>query len=287
MAQKKSIIKTIEQRRAMTEKNIDICLFRQCELLNIHRSGLYYKPVVETEENLQMMRMLDEQYFKTPFYGIRRLTAWFNQKGYNVNRKRVKRLMELMGWQTIYHKRNTSKRNKLHAVYPYLLKDLVVNHRNQVWAIDITYIPMRRGFMYLCAIIDLHTRYVVNWGVSNTMSSLWCRQIVEEAIEMHGQPEIINSDQGSQFTASEYISLLTERDNPIAISMDGKGRAIDNIFVERLWKSVKYECVYLHAYEDGVKLYNGLEHYFNFYNNERLHQSLDYKTPESCYRNVA
>jgi putative transposase len=287
MAQKKSIVKTIEQRRMMTEKNIDICLFRQCELLCIHRSGLYYKPVSETEENLQMMRMMDEQYFKTPFYGIRRLTAWLNQKGYHVNRKRVKRLMELMGWQTIYHKRNTSKRNKQHPVYPYLLKDLVVNHRNQVWGIDITYIPMRRGFMYLCAIIDLHTRYVVNWGLSNTMSALWVRQIVEDAIEMHGQPEIINSDQGSQFTASEYISLLTERDNPIAVSMDGKGRAIDNIFVERLWKSVKYECVYLHAFEDGVKLYKGLLQYFNFYNTERLHQSLDYKTPESLYRNVA
>ena len=149
------------------------------------------------------------------------------------------------------------------------------------------YKDWRRGFMYLCAIIDLHTRYVVNWGLSNTMSALWVRQIVEDAIEMHGQPEIINSDQGSQFTASEYISLLTERDNPIAVSMDGKGRAIDNIFVERLWKSVKYECVYLHAFEDGVKLYKGLLQYFNFYNTERLHQSLDYKTPESLYRNVA
>jgi putative transposase len=287
MAEKKIVIRTIEQRRDMTEKNIDICLYRQCELLCIHRSGLYYKPVSETEENLQLMRMMDEQYFKTPFYGIRRLTAWLNQKGHPVNRKRVKRLMELMGWQTIYHKRNTSKRNKMHAIYPYLLKDLIVSRRNQVWAIDITYIPMRRGFMYLCAIIDVHTRYVVNWSISNTMSSLWCRQIVEEAIEKYGQPEIINSDQGSQFTAGEYISLLTERDNPIAISMDGKGRAIDNIFIERLWKSVKYECVYLHAFEDGVKLYEGIQEYFRFYNTERLHQSLDYKTPESLYRIAA
>jgi putative transposase len=287
MAQKKIIMKTLCQRRAMTDKDEDICLYRQCELLCIHRSGLYYKPVPETEENLRMMRMMDEQYFKTPFYGIRRLTAWFNQKDCHINRKRVKRLMELMGWQTIYHKRNTSKRNKLHPVYPYLLKDLVITRRNQAWAIDITYIPMRRGFMYLCAIIDLNTRYVVNWGISNTMSALWVRQIVEDAIEMHGQPEIINSDQGSQFTGEEYTSLLTQRDNPIAISMDGKGRAIDNIFVERLWKSVKYECVYLHAYEDGVKLYKGLQQYFCFYNTERLHQSLDYKTPESLYRNVA
>ena len=287
MAQKKIIVKTLKQRRVMTEKNINICLNRQCELLCIHRSGLYYSPVPETEENLHMMRMMDEQYFKTPFYGIRRLTAWFNQKDYHVNRKRVKRLMGLMGWQTIYHKRNTSKPNKQNPIYPYLLKDLVVSHRNQVWAIDITYIPMRRGFMYLCAIIDLYTRYVVNWGISNTMTSLWCRQIVEDAIEMYGQPEIINSDQGSQFSAFEYTSLLSERENPIAISMDGKGRAIDNIFVERLWKSVKYECVYLHAYEDGVVLYKGLQQYFQFYNTERLHQSLGYKTPESLYRNVA
>ncbi len=271
----------------MTEKNIDICLYRQCELLCIHRSGLYYKPVSETEENLQLMRMMDEQYFKTPFYGIRRLTAWLNQKGHPVNRKRVKRLMELMGWQTIYHKRNTSKRNKMHAIYPYLLKDIIISRRNQVWAIDITYIPMRRGFMYLCAIIDVHTRYVVNWSISNSMTALWVRQIVEEAIEMHGQPEIINSDQGGQFTSEEYVSLLTERETPVAISMDGKGRAIDNIFIERLWKSVKYECVYLHAYEDGVKLYEGLRDYFHFYNTERLHQSLDYKTPESLYRIAA
>lgn len=277
----------MEQRREMTERNIGICLNRQCELLCIHRSGLYYNPVLETEENLQLMRLMDEQYFKTPFYGIRRLTAWLKQQGYHVNRKRVKRLMELIGWQTIYHKRNTSKRNKQHPVYPYLLKDLMIIRRNQVWAIDITYIPMRKGFMYLCAIIDLHTRYVVNWGISNTMTSLWCRQIVEEAIEMHGQPEIINSDQGSQFTADEYISLLTNRDNPIAISMDGKGRAIDNIFIERLWKSVKYECVYLHVYEDGVKLYEGLKQYFHFYNTERLHQSLNYKTPESFYGKAA
>jgi len=271
----------------MTEKNPAICLTRQCELLCIHRSGLYYLPIPETDENLHLMRMMDEQYFKTPFYGIRRLTAWLNMEGYPVNRKRVKRLMELMNWQTIYHKRNISKRNLQHLIYPYLLRDMIITHRNQVWGIDITYIPMRKGFMYLCAIIDLHTRYVVNWSISNTMSSAWVREVVEEAIDMHGTPEIINSDQGSQFTSQEYISLLTEGDNPIAISMDGKGRAIDNIFIERLWKSVKYECVYLHAYEDGVKLYEGLNQYFHFYNSERPHQSLNYKTPESQYRNVA
>jgi len=271
----------------MIQSRINISINRQCQLLQIHRSGLYYAPVSESEENLELMRRMDEQYFMTPFYGIRRMTAWLRNQGYKVNRKRVKRLMELMGWQTIYRKRNTSKPNKNNPVYPYLLKGLSITRPNQVWAIDITYVPMRKGFMYLCAIIDVHTRYVVNWGISNTMTAEWCRQLVEEAIETHGQPEIINSDQGSQFTSYEYISLLTERDSPIAVSMDGKGRAIDNIFIERLWKSVKYECVYLHAFEDGVQLYEGLQQYFKFYNTERLHQSLDYKTPGSLYREVA
>ena len=252
----------------MIEKGIDISLCRQCELLQIHRSGLYYTPVPESEENLHLMRLIDEQYYKTPFYGIRRITAWLRNLGYKVNRKRVKRLMELIGWQTIYHKRNTSKKSKENPVYPYLLKDLDIDHPNHVWATDITYVPMRHGFMYLCAVIDVHTRFVVNWGISNTMTSLWVRQIVEKAIEMYGQPEIINSDQGSQFSGFEYTSLLTERDKPIAISMDGKGRAIDNIFIERLWKSVKYECVYLHAFEDGVQLYEGLQKYFQFYNTD-------------------
>lgn len=192
-----------------------------------------------------------------------------------------------MDWRTMYHKRNTSKKSKENPIYPYLLRGLKIDHPNQVWAIDITYIPMRRGFMYLCAIIDVHTRFVVNWGISNTKTSLWCRQIVEEAIEMYGQPEIINSDQGSEFTGYDYTSLLTDRDNPIAISMDGKGRAIDNIFIERLWKSVKYECVYLFAFEDGVQLYEGLKKYFGFYNTERLHQSLDYRTPHSVYHPAA
>lgn len=271
----------------MIDKTININLCRQCELLQIHRSGLYYTPVPESEENLHLMRLMDEQYYKTPFYGIRRLTAWLRHQEYQVNHKRVRRLMEVMGWRTIYHKRNTSKKSKENPIYPYLLKGLKIDHPNQVWAIDITYIPMRRGFMYLCAVIDVYTRFVVNWSISNTMTSLWCRQVVEEAIEKYGQPEIINSDQGSQFSSYEYISLLTECDRPIQISMDGKGRAIDNIFIERLWKSVKYECVYIHVFEDGVQLYEGLKNYFCFYNNERHHQSLRYKTPASLYRSAA
>lgn len=271
----------------MIEKEMQISLNRQCDLLQIHRSGLYYTPVPETPENLNIMRLIDEQYYKTPFYGIRRVTAWLRRKGYLVNQKRVKRLMEVVGWQTIYHKRITSKKDKQNPIYPYLLKDLEITRPNQVWAIDITYVPMRRGFMYLCAVIDVHTRFVVNWGISNSMTSLWCRQIVEEAIEQYGQPEIINSDQGGQFSGYDYTSLLTERETPIAISMDGKGRAIDNIFIERLWKSVKYECVYIRAFDDGVQLYEGLKEYFRFYNTERPHQSLSYNTPEAEYRKAA
>lgn len=268
----------------IVSKQSGLSLSRQCDLLCIHRSGLYYKPCAESEENLAIMRLMDEQYLKTPFYGIRRLSAWLSHQGMHVNRKRVKRLMQLMGWQTLYKRPNTSWKNKAHKIHPYLLKDLAIVEKNQAWGIDITYVPMRRGFMYLCAIIDLHTRYVVNWSLSNTMTAEWVRSVVEEAIAQHGRPQIINSDQGSQFTSFEYTSLF---DDKMKISMDGKGRAIDNIFIERLWKSVKYECIYLNVFDDGVKLYEGLKHYFNFYNKERIHQSLDYKTPESLYKNAA
>jgi putative transposase len=279
-------VKPVEQRRMLIDRNHSkLSVVEQCDLLQIHRSGLYYTPVPESDENLHLMRLMDELYLTVPFYGVRRLTRLLKNQGWDVNRKRIRRLMDLMGWQTIYHKRNTSKRNKLHPIYPYLLRGLEITRANQVWAIDITYVPMRRGFMYLCAIIDLHTRYAVNWGISNTMTAEWCVDIVQEAIKTHGKPEIINSDQGSQFTSLEYVELL--KSNEILISMDGKGRAIDNIFIERLWKSVKYECVYLHAFEDGVKLYEGLQKYFHFYNNERIHQSLDYQTPAKIYRSAA
>lgn len=277
-------VASVKEKRKMVEKEKTISMNQQCKLLRIHRSGLYYKPRPQSEENLLLMRLLDEQYFKTPFYGYRKLTKWLNEKGFSVNKKRVKRLMKLMGWQTLFRKPNTSRKNKEHKVYPYLLKDITVTRMNQAWGIDITYVPMKKGFLYLCAIIDLHTRYVVNWSISNTMTADWVRSIVEEAITLHGKPEIINSDQGSQFTSEEYTSLF---DDEMKISMDGKGRAIDNIFIERLWKSVKYEDIYLHAYEDGVQLYEGLKNYFQFYNHERMHQSLDYKTPASLYKMAA
>lgn len=255
---------------------------RQCELLNIHRSGLYYSPNEESVENLALMRLMDEQYLKTPFYGCRKLTAWLEQKEYKINHKRVKRLMKLIGWQTIYREPNTSKPAKAHKTYPYLLKNVAINRMNQVWAMDITYIPMRKGFMYLCAIIDVYSRYVVNWSISNTMTAEWCREVVREAIDVYGKPEILNTDQGSQFTSEVFTELLKAHE--IKISMDGKGRAIDNIFIERLWRSVKYENIYLYSYEDGVNLYKGLNEYFRFYNYERLHQSLDYKTPKVLYK---
>jgi putative transposase len=275
-------VRPLEERRQMIDKQeSSLSIARQCELVKVHRSGLYYKPCSESQENLAIMRLLDEQYFKTPFYGVRKLTFLLRSQGFNVNRKRVKRLMDLMGWQTLYRHKNTSKPNKQNRLYPYMLKGLSINRANQVWAMDITYVPMRKGFMYLCAVIDLYTRYVVNWSVSNTMTAEWCKQVAQEAIEKYGQPEIFNTDQGSQFTSEDFTSALLNRE--IKVSMDGKGRAIDNIFIERLWRTVKYEYVYLHVAEDGVQLYEGLMEYFSFYNQQRPHQSLGYETPEARY----
>lgn len=271
----------LEQRRTMVETTTEISKEKQCELLSIHRSGLYYRPIGESKENLEIMRKLDEQYFLTPFYGVNRLTVWLQLQGYAVNPKRVRRLMKLVNWQTIYREPRTTISEKSHYKHPYLLRDVKTERNNQVWSMDITYIPMRKGFMYLTAIIDLHSRFVVNWSLSNTMTAEWCTQVLDEAIQKHGKPEIFNTDQGSQFTSDEFIKKL--KDNEIQISMDGKGRALDNIFIERLWRSVKYENVYLNVYENGVDLYKGLNQYFNFYNKERMHQSLNYKTPNQLY----
>jgi putative transposase len=231
------------------------------------------------------MRWLDEQYFSTPFYGVLRLTALLQVAGYPVSVKRVRRLMKKVNWQTIYREPKTTISNKTHYKYPYLLKGLKIIRRNQVWAMDITYIPMEKGFMYLTAIIDLHSRYVIHWSLSNTMSAEWCTEVLKQAIELHGKPEIFNTDQGSQFSSEVFIKEL--KSNQIKISMDGKGRALDNIFIERLWRSVKYENVYLNVYENGLSLWKGLNDYFRFYNNERLHQSLEYKTPKEVYQLAA
>jgi len=246
---------------------------------------LYYSPIPESEENLLLMRLIDEQYYKTPFYGVRKVTAWLQSLGYNVNRKRVRRLMGIVGWRTIFREMRTTIAAEGHRVYPYLLKDLPIVRANQVWAMDITYIPMKKGFMFLSAIIDLHSRYVVHWSISNTMTAEWCAQVLEDAIRLHGRPTIFNTDQGSQFTSEVFTAMLLA--NGIQISMDGKGRAIDNIFIERLWRSVKYEDIYLNCYEDGLALYKGMEAYFQFYNRERPHQSLDYDTPALRYHGQA
>jgi len=271
-----------EQRKGM----IDPCcpflsISAQCQLLTLTRSGFYYIPSGESEENLAIMRQLDRQYFSTPFYGVLRLTALLISAGFKVNKKRVRRLMKLMNWQTIYREPHTTISDKTHYKYPYLLRGLKIERCNQVWAMDITYIPMKTGFMYLTAIIDLHSRYVVQWSLANTMSAQWCTEVLQEAIKNHGVPEIFNTDQGSQFTSEVFINTLI--DNGIKISMDGKGRALDNIFIERLWRSVKYENIYLNVYENGLSLWKGLEQYFQFYNQERLHQSLDYHTPKQKY----
>jgi len=272
----------LSQRKEMIDRDISTpSLVRQCSLLSVHRSHLYYVPSPEIGDNLAIMRFLDEQYLQTPFYGAERLLALLRSKGYRINGKRLRRLMRLVGWQTLYPQKRTTISDGSSYRYPYLLRDIHVEKSNQVWAVDITYIPMQRGYMYLFAIIDLYSRYVVGWSLSNTMSSQWCAATLEEAIARHGVPQIINSDQGSQFTSQIWIDAL--REHRIAISMDGKGRAIDNVFIERLWRSVKYEYVYLHVCDTGTLLWKGLDEYFQFYNHHRLHQSLEYKTPAQYY----
>lgn len=227
-----------------------------------------------------MMRLLDEQYTRTPFYGVPRMTVWLQRQGYQVNRKRVARLMGLMGLQAIYPKPNTSRKHQDHRIYPYLLRDVEIVHPDQVWSTDITYIRMKGGFMYLTAIIDWYSRYVLSWRLSNTLDMHFCIEALEEAFKF-GQPEVFNTDQGVQFTSIKFTGIL--EDHEIRVSMDGRGRALDNVFVERLWRSVKYEEVYLHDYATPVEARLGLEHYFKFYNKERFHQSLGYRTPGEVY----
>lgn len=262
-------------------KHNELSVSTQLDLLSIPKSSFYYVPTGESAQNLEIMRFLDEQYMETPFYGVLRLTALLQLAGYQINAKRVRRLMKLVNWQTIFREPKTTVSDKTHYKYPYLLRNLDIVKNNHVWAMDITYIPMKSGFMYLAAIIDLHSRYVIHWSLSNTMTAEWCTETLKAAIEMYGKPEIFNTDQGSQFTSDVFINELKQ--NNIKISMDGKGRALDNIFIERLWRSVKYENVYLNVYENGLTLWKGLDEYFQFYNNKRLHQSLKYKTPKEIY----
>ncbi len=253
---------------------------RQCELLGLSRSTLYYRGVAETETNLCLMRLIDEQYLRTPFYGSRRMAVWLQTEGHAVNRKRVQRLMRLMGLEAIYPKPRLSRGAANHRIYPYLLRGLQVERPNQVWAADITYLPMSRGFMYLVAIVDWHSRYVLSWRLSNSLESGFCIEALEEALVAQ-QPEIFNTDQGVQFTSGAFTDRLANAG--VKISMDGRGRALDNIFVERLWWSLKYEHVYLHDYQTVPSLHSGLQKYLTFFNRERPHQSLEYRSPWDIY----
>jgi putative transposase len=257
---------------------LTIC--RQCDLLGLNRSSFYYEPAQETAENLALMKLIDQQYTAHPEKGSRRMTVWLNDQGYEVNRKRVQRLMRLMGLEAVYPRPNLSKPAAGHKVFPYLLRGVKIERPNQVWSTDITYIPLLKGFMYLAAIIDWFSRYVIAWRLSNTLDGDFCLEMLDEALR-HGKPEIFNTDQGVQFTAQAWTSRLQAAG--VAVSMDGKGRCLDNVFVERLWRTVKYEEIYLRGYETVPPLQTGLGLYFPYYNNERPHQALDYCTPAVVY----
>lgn len=268
----------------MVSKEEVLSITRQCELLDLSRSTYYYTPEPVSDEELALMKLIDQCYLELPFYGTRRIKDWlFDKHGLVVNRKRIQRLRRLLAIETLYPKRNLSKANHQHKIYPYLLRGLEIDRVNQVWSTDITYIPMAKGFVYLVAVMDWYSRRVLSWKISTTMDTDFCVEALEEAIEKHGCPEIFNTDQGSQFTSDDFTGVL--KTNNIQISMDGKGRWVDNVFVERLWRSVKYEEVYLNAYDSVKNAKASLKTYFEFYNSERRHQSLGKQTPDSVYYN--
>ena len=254
---------------------------RQCELLGLGRSSYYYQPTGESAENLTLLRLLDEHYTRTPFYGVRRMTAVLRGAGYAVNPKRVRRLLRTLGLETLYPRPNTSVAAPGHRIYPYLLRGVPVERVDQVWSTDITYIRLRAGFVYLVAVLDWFSRYVLSWRLSNTLEVGFCLEALEAALE-RGQPEVFNSDQGAQFTSVVFTGRLEAAG--VRISMDGRGRALDNVFVERLWRTVKYEDIYLKEYGSMGEAQRGLGTYFSFYNEERLHQALAYRPPARVYR---
>jgi len=260
--------------------HLELSVRRQCELLGLNRATLYYEPTTETALNLQLMRLMDEQYLKMPFLGVLKMTAWLRGQDYRVNPKRVRRLLRKMGLEAIYPKPKTTKPGEGHKTYPYLLRNLAITHVNQVWSTDITYIPMPRGFMYLVAVMDWFSRYVLTWQLSNTLDGAFCLDTLQQAL-LWGKPEIFNTDQGVQFTAHAFTDTLKAAG--IQISMDGRGRAFDNIFNERLWRSVKYEDIYLKEYATVPALEKGLGSYFHLYNYDRPHQSLAYRTPAALH----
>ncbi|WP_237144584.1 IS3 family transposase [Pontibacter pamirensis] len=257
----------------------------QCDLLGIHRSGLYYAPAQESEENLAIMRLMDERYLDKPTHGVLQMQDYLRDEGYGVNHKRVRRLLRLMGLEAIYPKINLSRLGQAEYIHPYLLRGLEIAHPNQVWEVDITYIALEKGFMYLTAVIDVYSRYVVGWGLSNSLEADASLSVLREAIARHGKPAIVNSDQGSQFTCKEWVGHLKEEG--IRISMDGKGRALDNIYIERLWRTLKRDYVYLNPAKDGWELYQGVKSFFSFYNHEKHHQGIGRCVPVEVYKQQA
>lgn len=265
----------------MIDRTHELPIVRQCRILELSRSTAYYQPSPVSPDELALMRRIDELHLEHPFAGARMLSRMLKREDQPVGRRRVSTLMKRMGINALYRKPNTSKRHPAHKVYPYLLRNLTITRSNQVWSADITFIPMKRGFVYLFAVLDWSSRRVLSWRVSNTLTTDFCMEAVQEAINRYGKPDIFNTDQGCQFTSLEFTGLL--KDNSIQISMDGKGCWRDNVFVERLWKSVKYEEVYLHAYDSVSEAKRGLEKYFTFYNQRRPHTALDDKTPDEFY----
>lgn len=273
---------------AKIDKTHQISVSRQCDLLDVPRSSFYYSPREDSSYNEELMRQIDEQYTFTPFYGVPRMTEHLRGLGYRVNHKRIRRLYRKMDLFAIGPRPNTSKPHKGEGrgIHPYLLRGMVIDRPNQVWAMDITYIPLAGSHMYLVAIIDVYSRYIVGWSLSNTMTTRWCRECLEEAIARHGAPEILNTDQGSQFSSLDFWGNFSLHPD-LKFSMDGKGRAIDNIFIERFWRSLKYEKIYLEPSDNGLELYHKIKDYMNFYNMERAHQGLGYKKPVEMFRTAA
>ena len=277
-------MRSLSERRQLVEReHQELSLVQQCILLSIHRSGLYYEPKGESALNEELMRLIDEHYLEHPYKGATRMHTWLTlDKGYKVSRNRIDRLYyKVMGLQAVLPGPHTSKRCKEHAVYPYLLRDLEIVRPNQVWATDITYIPMVKGFMYLVAVIDVFSRKILSWSLSNTMEAQWCKEVVEQAIAQYGKPDIFNTDQGAQFTSEVFSQYIVGQG--IRLSMDGKGRATDNAFIERFWRSLKYEHIYLNPKQDAIALFKGIEEYMTWYNEVRRHSSLDDRRPNEVY----
>lgn len=268
----------LKEKQAMIERedNAVLSVRRQCELLELNRSSLYYEPMPMNPADIQLMNVIDEEFTKHPFFGVRGMAWRLRDLGNEVGRKRVRRLMRMMGLQALFPTKKTSTRNPDHKVYPYLLRGIDIARPNQVWSMDITYIRLGKGFVYLTAIVDWYSRYVIAWRLSNSLTDDFCVDCLKDALQ-YGKPEIFNTDQGSQFTSEAFTGVL--HNNGITISMDGRGRALDNIFVERLWRTVKYQDVYIKGYQNIPEAQAGLHEYFDFYNMERRHQSLNYKTP--------